>query len=79
VVSELVYWCRYGVCDMREQKDARPRVDAPTAPTSNNLLCIKLSIVQSICNQNVLERLSIQSSQCHQQLRINQFKLSRNF
>jgi hypothetical protein len=76
VVSELVYWCRYRVCDIREQKDARPRVDTLTAPTLNNLLCIKLSIVQSTRNQNVLEMLSIQSSQCHQQLRINQFKLS---
>jgi hypothetical protein len=35
MVSELVYWCCYRVCDMREKKDARPRVDALTAPTSN--------------------------------------------
>jgi hypothetical protein len=35
VVSEHAYWCSYRVCDMREQKDARPRVDALTAPTSN--------------------------------------------
>jgi hypothetical protein len=67
------------VYDIRAQKDARPRVDALTVPTSNNLLCIKSSIVQSICKQNALWMLSIQPSQCYQQLRINQFKLSRNF
>jgi hypothetical protein len=31
VVSELMYWCSYGKCYIREQKDARPRVDALTA------------------------------------------------
>jgi hypothetical protein len=35
VVSELVYWCSYGKCYIREQKDTRPRVDAVTATTSN--------------------------------------------
>jgi hypothetical protein len=34
-VSELLYWCSYGKCYIREQKDARPRVDAVTATTSN--------------------------------------------
>jgi hypothetical protein len=35
MVSELLYWCSYGKCYIREQKDARPRVDAVTATTSN--------------------------------------------
>jgi hypothetical protein len=36
MVSELLYWCSYGKCYIREQKDARPRVDAVTATTSNS-------------------------------------------
>jgi hypothetical protein len=35
MVSELLYWCSYGKWYIREQKDARPRVDAVTATTSN--------------------------------------------
>jgi hypothetical protein len=35
-MSELMYWCSYRVCDMREQKDARPRVNALIAPTSDS-------------------------------------------
>jgi hypothetical protein len=31
-----MYWCSYRKCYIREQKDARPRVDVLTATTSNN-------------------------------------------
>jgi hypothetical protein len=36
VVSKLMYWCGYRECNFKEQKDARPRVDALTASTSNS-------------------------------------------
>ena len=35
MVSKLVDWCSYRVCDVKEQKDAMPRIDALIAPALN--------------------------------------------